>query len=175
MFKYIIIILFTLNSFAQSVEGKVVAITDGDTFKLLQKDSTLVRVRVANIDCPERKQPFSKRAKQFTSDAIFSKNVELKVLKKDRYGRSIAYVFYNNKNLGEELLKAGLAWHYVKYSDDESLQNLEDKAREKKVGLWSDPNAIAPWDWRSQKKSKHENAINQIFTFFSRTFFFILR
>jgi hypothetical protein len=61
--------------------GKVIAITDGDTIKVLDKDKTMVRVRVANIDCPERKQPFSKRAKQFTSDAVFGKQVDIKVLK----------------------------------------------------------------------------------------------
>jgi micrococcal nuclease len=135
--------------------GKVVAITDGDTFKLLKKDSTLIRVRLANIDCPERKQPFSKRAKQFASDAIFGKNIEISVLKKDRYGRFIANVFYDNKkNLSKELLKAGFAWHYVKYSNDLTLQELEDAAKKNKEGLWQDKNSIAPWDWRANKKRK---------------------
>jgi micrococcal nuclease len=135
--------------------GKVVAITDGDTFKLLKKDSTLIRVRLANIDCPERKQPFSKKAKQFASDAIFGKNIEISVLKKDRYGRFIANVFYDNKkNLSKELLKAGFAWHYVKYSNDLTLQELEDAAKKNKEGLWQDKNSIAPWDWRANKKRK---------------------
>ena len=114
----------------QDIQGKVVAITEGDTFKLLTQDSTLIRVRLANIDCPERKQAFSKRAKQFTSDAIFSKTVTLEVLTKDRYGRVIANVLYDDKrNLSKSLLKAGLAWHYVTYSNDDSLQALEDRAR----------------------------------------------
>ncbi|MDY2588198.1 thermonuclease family protein [Winogradskyella aquimaris] len=159
MFRFYLISFFICICsilYSQEIEGKVVAITDGDTFKLLTHDSTLIRVRVANIDCPERKQPFSKKAKQFTSDAIFNKQVELKVLKKDRYGRSIAYVFYDNKNLSEELLKAGLAWHYVKYSDDKTLQNLEDKARKEKVGLWIEADAIAPWDWRSSRKKRKQ-------------------
>ncbi len=137
------------------IKGKVVAITDGDTFKLLTKDSLLVRVRVANIDCPERKQPFSKRAKQFVSDAIFDKSVIIHVLKKDRYGRYISNVVYNDSlNLSHELLKYGLAWHYVKYSKDTILQNLEDQARLKKEGLWKDENAIAPWVWRDYKKKR---------------------
>ncbi|WP_323787904.1 thermonuclease family protein [Psychroserpens sp.] len=136
------------------INGKVVAITDGDTFKLLKKDSTLIKVRVANIDCPERKQPFSKRAKQFTSDAIFNRSVQVEVLKKDRYGRFIANVYYDDKkNLSKELVKAGFAWHFVKYSTDISLQVIEDKARRNKRGLWQDPNAIAPWEWRSNKKN----------------------
>ena len=152
---FYVIVFITLNSFSQHILGKVTAITDGDTFKLLKKDSTLIRVRLANIDCPERKQPFSTRAKQFTSHAIFSKEVKIVVLKKDRYGRFIANVFYDDENnLGKDLLKAGLAWHYVKYSDDETLQTLEDVARLNKVGLWQDPNAKAPWEWRSNKKRK---------------------
>jgi endonuclease YncB( thermonuclease family) len=141
----------------QALSGKVVAITDGDTFKLLKKDSTLIKVRLANIDCPERKQPFSTKAKQFTSDAIFSKQVKLEILNKDRYGRFIANVIYDDKlNLSKELLKAGYAWHYVKYSNDSNLQKLEDEAKNSKVGLWKDPNAIAPWNWRRNKKKKNK-------------------
>lgn len=156
-FKYFLIILlfFNIALNAQStITGKVVAITDGDTFKLLTKDSTLIRVRVANIDCPERKQPFSNRAKQFTSNAIFNKYVKVEEFKKDRYGRSIAYVYYDSKNLSKELLKAGFAWHYVKYSNDKTLQKLEEIAKSNKKGLWLDPHAIAPWDWRSNKKKR---------------------
>ncbi|PWK18569.1 thermonuclease family protein [Xanthomarina spongicola] len=137
------------------INGKVVGITDGDTFKLLTQDSTLLIVRLANIDCPERKQPFSIKAKEFVSQAIFNKEVTIKVLKKDRYRRLISVVYYNdNLNLNQELLKAGLAWHYLKYSNDTTLQMLEDQAKKNKVGLWQDPTAIAPWEWRNKKKKK---------------------
>jgi endonuclease YncB( thermonuclease family) len=139
----------------ETIKGKVVSITDGDTFKLLKKDSTLIRVRLANIDCPERKQPFSKRAKQFISVAIFNKEIRLEVIKKDRYGRFIANVFYDNaKSLSEELVRSGFAWHFVKYSTDSTLQVVEDEARKNKVGLWQDENSIVPWEWRSNKKKK---------------------
>ncbi|WP_047547305.1 thermonuclease family protein [Psychroserpens sp. Hel_I_66] len=157
LFLIISTVLFIgiVNLQKEVITGKITAITDGDTFKLLKKDSTLIRVRLANIDCPERKQPFSKRAKQFTSDAIFGKNVEILVLNKDRYGRFIANVIYDDKkNLSKELLKNGFAWHFVKYSNDSTLQILEDKARKDKVGLWQDPNSIAPWEWRSNKKKR---------------------
>jgi endonuclease YncB( thermonuclease family) len=138
-----------------TITGKVVAITDGDTFKLLTKDSILYRIRIANIDCPEKKQPFSKRAKQFTSEAIFGKNVKVEILSTDRYGRLIGIVIYNDSLiLNNELVKNGMAWHYIKYSDDEDLQKLEDEARASKVGLWQDKNAIPPWEWRSNKKNK---------------------
>ncbi|WP_255571219.1 thermonuclease family protein [Halomarinibacterium sedimenti] len=151
LFFVFICFLFCLRIAAQSnsIEGKVVAITDGDTFKLITKDSTLYRIRVANIDCPERKQPFSKRAKQFTSQAIFGDTVLVMYDKKDRYGRIIGFVKYDNgRDLSEELLKNGLAWHFIKYSKDKTLQALEDRAKINKIGLWSENNPIAPWDWR---------------------------
>ncbi|MEN3323690.1 thermonuclease family protein [Mariniflexile soesokkakense] len=148
-----VVFLSCLFGFSQIITGKVVAIADGDTFKLLDKDSKLHKIRVANIDCPERKQPFSTKAKKFTSDAIFNKTVKINILRTDRYGRLIGDVIYNGSlNLSEELLKKGLAWHYVKYSKDPKLQSLENDARSKKNGLWQDPTSVAPWEWRANKK-----------------------
>ena len=137
------------------IKGKVIAITDGDTFKLLTADSIQIKVRLANIDCPERKQPFSNKAKQFVSEAIFNKTITLHVLKKDRYRRFISNVIYDDTlSLCHELVKNGLAWHYVKYSKDTTLQKLEDNARLNKIGLWQDTKAVAPWQWRDNKKKK---------------------
>lgn len=139
----------------ESINGKVVRIIDGDTFKFLKPDSTQIKVRLAHIDCPENKQPFSKKAKTFTSNAIFGKTVTLEVLKKDRYQRYIANVIYDDAlNLSHELIKHGLAWHYIKYSKDSILQLLEDNAKNNQIGLWQDPKAIAPWQWRTHKKTK---------------------
>ena len=67
---------------------------------------------------------------------------------KDRYGRPLGWVYYENTNLNKELLKAGLAWHFRRYSKDKELQALEDQARAEKLGLWQDKNPIPPWDWR---------------------------
>ncbi|WP_420592731.1 thermonuclease family protein [Robiginitalea biformata] len=132
------------------VKGTVVGITDGDTFTLLKKDSTTIKVRLASIDCPERKQAYSARAKEFVSDAIFGKEVEVRIQSKDRYRRYIAMVYYGRKCLNEELLKNGYAWHYKKYSKDARLQSMEDKARKLRRGLWADTHPVAPWNWRER-------------------------
>lgn len=143
----------TIEKEPYSITGKVTAITDGDTFKLLSQDSVLHRVRIASIDCPERKQPFSKRAKEFTANAIFGKTVCISIQSKDRYGRLIATVHYQDSLvLNEELIKHGFAWHFVKYSKDSILQHLENSARKQRLGLWHDPKPIPPWKWRSRKK-----------------------
>ena len=115
---------------------------------MLLDNNTTIKIRLINIDCPERKQPYSAVATKFTSDAIFGKKVSVVVDSKDRYGRSLGWVYYDGKNINKELLKAGLAWHFRRYSKDERLQALEDQARAKKVGLWKDKKPIAPWDWR---------------------------
>ncbi len=154
LFGMVFLVVFLCQG-QKTLTGKVVGIMDGDTVKLLTADSTLVKVRLANIDCPEKKQPYSAKAKEFTSDAVFGKTVTISILKKDRYKRYISNVIYNDSlSLCHELVKAGLAWHFVKYSNDYDLQQLEDKARKNKRGLWQDPDPIAPWNWRTIRKNK---------------------
>ena len=152
---FVVTIGVSCLSFSQPLTDKVVAITDGDTFKMLTADSTLVKVRLANIDCPEKKQPFSAKAKEFTADAIVGKQVAISVVKSDRYNRYISNVRYNETlSLSHELVKNGYAWHFVKYSKDSTLQALENEARQQKRGLWQDANPIVPWEWRARKKKK---------------------
>jgi endonuclease YncB( thermonuclease family) len=54
--------------------------------------------------------------------------------------------------INKQLLKLGMAWHYRQFNKDEELERLEIEARQKKIGLWSQPNFLAPWDWRHKKK-----------------------
>ena len=115
---------------------------------MLLDDKTTIKVRLISIDCPERKQPYSAVATRFLSDYIFGNRVKVIVDSKDRYGRFLGWVYHEGKNLNKELLKAGLAWHFRRYSKDEELQDLQDKARANKVGLWKDKNPVPPWDWR---------------------------
>ena len=135
-------------------EGKVVSVTDGDTIKVLQ-DGKQVKVRLAAIDCPEKGQPYGQAAKKFTIDLVAGRIVKVWPTDTDRYGRTIAFVFVGGIDLNKELLKAGLAWHYKQYSRDPELAKLEFEARAKKVGLWIEPGAVAPWKWRKMKR--HES------------------
>ena len=71
--------------------------------------------------------------------------------KKDRYNRIIAeIILQDDTNLNKELVKNGLAWHFKKYSDNQEYSELEISARDKKIGIWSEPNPKAPWDWRKK-------------------------
>jgi len=134
--------------------GTVIGVKDGDTFEILY-DGQPERVRLADIDCPEKSQPFGKNAKQFSSDLCFNKTVTVTCdAKRDRYGRLIGTVVTNDGiNVNEALVKEGFAWHYLAYSDKEELTGYEAAARKKHLGLWADVNPTPPWDWRREKRS----------------------
>jgi micrococcal nuclease len=131
--------------YAASFQGKVVGVSDGDTIKVL-KDGKQVKIRLAAIDCPEKKQPYGQKAKQFTSDMVAGKVVKVWETDTDRYGRIVGFVFIGDKNLNKELLSAGLAWHYKQYSRDPEMAKLEFEARSAKRGLWAEPDPAAPWE-----------------------------
>ncbi len=132
---------------------KVIGIKDGDTFVVLMNGKEQV-VRLAHIDCPEKKQPFGTKAKEFVSQQSFGKQVSLvHGYKYDRNRRLIAEVILaDGRNLNKELVKNGLAWHFKNYSDDKVYAALEHKARREKMGLWKDRAAVAPWEWRRPGK-----------------------
>ena len=136
---------------AGSFEGKVVGTSDGDTIKIF-KDGKQVKIRLAAIDCPEKGQPYGQKAKQFTADMVAGKFVKVWETDIDRSGRIVGFVLVGDKNLNKELLSAGLAWHYKKYSRDPALAQLEFKARSAKRGIWSEPDPVPPWEWRKQKR-----------------------
>lgn len=134
---------------AQTFTGRVVAVYDGDTIGVL-RDGREVRVRLHGIDTPESGQPFGTRARQTTSSLAFGKTVTVEVLDTDRYGRAVGLVILPDRHvLNHELVAAGMAWWYRQYAPgDTLLERLETVARERRAGLWSEPNPIAPWDWR---------------------------
>ncbi|WP_033316936.1 thermonuclease family protein [Pontibacter roseus] len=144
---------------APTVPGdKVVGVKDGDTFELLRNGQT-VTVRLFGVDTPEKNQAYGQRAKQFASDLAFGKSVRLIEHNKDRYGRTVGTIILpDGRNLNQELVREGFAWHYKAYSKDKTLENLEADARRFKRGLWQDPNPVAPWDFRKQKPKPVDNS-----------------
>lgn len=150
--KYLLLLLFLLTtfSFANSINGKVVSISDGDTFTLLDQNNVQHKIRLAEIDAPENSQPFGKAAKKQLSYFIFNKIVRVDYTELDRYQRIIGKVFIEQLYISEEMIRTGFAWHYKQYSSSEKLAALEYEARKNKIGFWSVPGAVAPWQWRKK-------------------------
>jgi micrococcal nuclease len=135
--------------FPLTFEGKVIAIKDGDTYVVLYNNFEYI-IRLAHIDCPEKRQPFGSRAKQFASDICFGKTVIVQTEgKTDRYRRIIGeIILQDGTNVNKELVRNGFAWHFKKYSEYVEYAELETMARQKQVGLWADKYPTAPWEWR---------------------------
>ena len=106
---------YGLDREQEPVRGRCVAVIGGDTIRVLTADQQLLRVRLAFIDAPKRRQAFGIRAKQAMSDLVFGHEVTLYPHSIDRYGRTVAIVYADDKDVGLEMLKAGLAWPYYRY------------------------------------------------------------
>jgi len=138
--------------YATSFSGKLVKVIDGDTVEVMH-DGKAERIRLAQIDCPEKGQPFGQVAKQYVLDVAALKIVTVQVETVDRYGRTVGEVFLpDGSNLNKQVVGAGYAWQYKKYSKDPVYAELEAIARAARLGLWKDKDPVPPWEWRKAKR-----------------------
>lgn len=148
---------------AETFTAEVIGITDGDTVKVLQTipcgdpvcdtEKKQHKIRLAEIDTPERGQPFGTQAKQMLSDLVFGKKVTVQVIDTDRYGRLVAHIYVDRLWVNGEMVLRGGAWVYRKYARTEEIYTLEKRAREEGWGLWAltESQRIPPWEWRKRK------------------------
>lgn len=151
--KYLLTLLLLLPSIALAdLSCKVVGITDGDTLTCLV-NQTPIKVRLKQIDAPEKKQAFGEVSRQALSNAVFNQTVMLKNTSKDKYGRTLADVYLGTSNINKQQVQNGMAWAYREYLSDQDYLILEAAARQQRLGLWSHPNPIYPQDFRRNKKT----------------------
>jgi endonuclease YncB( thermonuclease family) len=147
------LLLFLLVSplllIGEELVGRVIGVTDGDTITVLVAEKPTT-VRLNGIDCPEGRQAFGTKAKEFTAALAAGKTVTVAEKGKDRYGRVIGDVTLpDGRSLNRELVKAGMAWWYRKYApSDWLLKELEADAHFHRRGLWADASPVPPWEWR---------------------------
>lgn len=127
--------------------GEVVRVMDGDTIEVLH-NRRAIRVRLANIDAPEKSQAYGSKSRDYLGDMIFRQAVDVEDLGQDKYGRVIGVVYLGNMNANAEMVRAGMAWVYRFYNADPSLLALEENAKRARMGLWRDNNPTPPWEFR---------------------------
>jgi micrococcal nuclease len=153
------VLLFVASPPTYSAEdpftGLVVRVVDGDMIHV-QRDGESVKVRLEGIDAPETGQEYGPRARAALMKKILAKTVTVKPTGADKYGRTLADVWIDNRNINLELVREGCAWHFKKYSKDPALAAAEEVAREQRRGLWADANPQAPWDWRKAEKERRK-------------------
>lgn len=144
--------LASIATAADVLRGEVVGITDGDTLTILV-DREQIKVRLAEIDSPERKQPYYSRSRQSLAAICHQKPAQVTWKTRDRYKRIIGQVQCAGIDANAHQVSSGMAWVFDRYSTPESpLYKLQDQAREGRKGLWADANPVRPWDWRRGQK-----------------------
>lgn len=139
---------------SQKFSGPVVRIKDGDTIFVLH-DGRAEEIRLNGIDCPEKDQPYGAEATKYISRLVLGKEVTVTGYELDRFGRTVGDIaLANGTDVNRELVRAGLAWWFRKYSQDKNLEQLETRAREGKQGLWNSAHPIPPWEWRRMVRER---------------------
>ena len=152
---------------AHTLHGRVVSVADGDTFTVLDASNRKEKIRIQGIDAPEKAQPFGQRSKQSLSRMVFGKDVRIEWNKRDRDKRILGKVWVQPESCptcpmtldaGHAQITVGLAWWYRKYANEQSPEDRgayefsEQEAKAKRVGLWSDPDPVPPWEWRKRRR-----------------------
>lgn len=141
------VLLCTTTAQAESFNAKVIAVLDGDTLLVL-RGGAKVKVRMANIDAPEKEQAFGMQSRQSLVDMVFKKQVSINSQAVDQYGRVVGLVTVDGRNVNEEQVKRGMAWEYSHFHSDKGYIALQKTAQQTRSGLWSQGNPQAPWLWR---------------------------
>jgi len=137
--------------------AQVTKVIDGDSI-VVSTETGSIQLRLWGIDTPEYRQPFSKAAKKFTQKLLQDQTVDLIVKDFDKYGRVVAMIRMTNGEYANELLiKSGFAWVHIYYCKEpicEKWRKFQTTASEKKLGLWREPNPVAPWIWKKKHKRR---------------------
>ena len=142
------------------IEGKVVNVHDGDTITVIDQNNQKFHIRLQGIDAPELKQAVGSVSQQSLSRMVLGKQVTIYWTKVDKYRRTVGTIMLDGRDMNIEQVRAGQAWHFKKYEDEQEPQDrrtyaaAEQQARAAKLGLWQDLNPTAPGDWRQGVKVK---------------------
>lgn len=148
-FLFSLLLILSINVSAQTLIGKVIKVSDGDTITILDSLHHQIKIRLYGIDCPEKGQDYGTVARKFTADKCFSKVIHVVSKGKDKYGRTLGIVMLPDKSeLNLQLLQSGLAWHYKRFDKSIRYADAELKAQQQKQGLWANKNSVAPWEFR---------------------------
>jgi len=149
-----LVMVFPVLARAEFV-ARVLIVHEGDRLTVHhegRKDMIYLR----GVDCPELKQSYGKQAKHVTAAYIANREVVVRDLKRDRQGRMTADILLpDGRQIAHELIKEGLAWVQPGGAGDQDLKDMEELAKASKNGLWSEPNPVPPWKWKSTKSAHH--------------------
>jgi endonuclease YncB( thermonuclease family) len=153
-----------LSSVAAAEPVKVIHVADGDTVTVLTAAKTERRVRLAAIDAPEvahrsessgrTSQPYGDASRRALREVANGQQADLDCRNTDRFGRGVCVLRIDGRDVGEQQIRVGLAWHFTRFAAEQppaeraAYAAAEREARAARRGLWRDADPVPPWDWR---------------------------
>lgn len=153
---FLCLILLVASAQAETLTGHVVSVADGDTLTILDTHHRQTKIRLHQIDAPEKRQDFGQRSKQSLSELAYGKPVRIEVFDTDKYGRTVGKVWVDGVDANLEQVKRGMAWVYEKYAREPAYFAAERTARMNRTGLWNQPNPVPPWVFRHPNRVAKE-------------------
>lgn len=142
---------------AETFTARVIAVMDGDTVMVLRNGQKM-KVRLANIDAPEKAQAFGKQSRESLLEMVGKKQVQIDSQAVDQYGRTVGLISVDGHSVNQEQVRRGMAWEYSHYHSDRTYIMLQSEAQQSRRGLWSQNSPQPPWDWRKQHPSDQSPA-----------------
>jgi len=149
----------TAQALSSPLQGRVVAVADGDTVTVLDAQQRRHRVRLLGIDAPERAQAWGAESGAYLQAQVLQQEVQVVFAKTDQHGRLVGTLRLQGQDVNLKLLRAGLAWHPKRYASDQWLlerwryARAERQAQREQRGLWADPAPTPPWEFRQQQRA----------------------
>ncbi len=150
----LVLLLLSISAHSEIFSAKVINVLDGDTV-LIKRGVGVLKVRLVEIDAPEKSQPFGASSQQSLASMVLGKQVQFSSQAFDQYGRMIAHLSVADLDVNAEQIKRGMAWEYSHFHSNQALRALEAEARAAPRGLWAMSNPTPPWEWRKQ----HPNSV----------------
>ena len=146
-------IFFAGLASAADIKAQLIKVVDGDTLHLLV-DGERQRIRLAEIDTPEKKQAYGAESTALLKSLISGPEITIRVTGVDRYNRWLAHVYAGTLWLNLALVEQGHAWVYARYATSQALFDAEALARAQRLGLWQLPavDLMPPWQWRRKQR-----------------------
>lgn len=145
----IMLLLGTCSVQAETFTTQILSVLDGDTV-MVKRGTGVLSMRLAEIDAPEKTQPFGETARKSLSDLVMGKSVHVVSQAMDQYGRMVAHLSVDGLDVNAEQVRLGMAWEYSHFHGNKVLVALQKEAQSVPRGLWALSNPIPPWEWRKQ-------------------------
>jgi micrococcal nuclease len=156
MLLSILTLFLTSVAFAQSYTGKVLSVTGSDNISVAN-DKGAATVRLNCAVTPAAGQPFAPEAQKYLEDLILNQSLEVRVVWVDHDGRQVSRLLLGGNDVAVQITGAGLAWYDKRHGQDGPIAQAQAAAQGKKMGIWSQPNQVAPWDFLTAQRGIRPN------------------